>query len=392
MDARTIRRFQKPLAGSTGEGMWIVLAGLVGVGLVGLVLLDAFETILLPRTITYRFRLTRLFYLATWRPWAAAGRRMKPGSFKEHFLSFFGPLSILLLTGCWALGLVVGFGLLQWALTPQPHDWNGLGNGLYLSGNLFFTLGLGDVSPYTRMTRVLAVTEAGLGFAFLASIISYLPVLYAGFSRRELVILRMDIRAGSPPSAGELLRQHGHRGDERDLDDFLRLCEEWAAELLESHLSYPILCMYRSQHRDQSWLATLTTILDSCALLLVGIQGVESKQAPITFAMCRRVMLDLAHTFRSVSIKEAGPDRLPLDELTRLRALLEHDASLRPGPGSNDKLNRLRATYEPSAHGLSNFLLMPLPPWMPAAEEADRPTSAAEMFFEEEGATDVSVL
>ena len=166
-----------------------------------------------------------------------------------------------------------------------------------------------------------------------------------------------------------------------------------AAEILEAQLSYPILCMYRSQHRDQSWLATLTTILDTCALLVVGVQGIESKQAPITFAMCRRVIIDLAHVFSSVHVEaDKEIDRLPPAELSRLRGLLEHDASLQPGVKADEKLNRLRATYEPAALGLADFLLMPLPPWMPPPEAADRPTSAAEMFFEEEGATDVSVL
>ena len=373
--------------------MWAFLGGLAGVAVTGFVLVDAFETILLPRTITRGFRLTRFFYRATWWPWAAVCRRLPPGPLRETALSFFGPLSILLLTGCWALGLVLGFGLLQWSLTPDQHNRDGLGNGMYLSGNLFFTLGLGDVSPHTRLTRILAVMEAGLGFAFLASIISYLPVLYAGFSRRELMVLRLDVRAGSPPSAGELLRQHGHRGDVRDLDDFLREGESWAAELLEAHLSYPVLCMYRSQHRDQSWLATLTTLLDTCALLIVGVRGIESKQAPMTFAMARRAMLDLSFVFQH-SQRDPGnhPDRLPPAELTRLRALLGTDAPLQSGGKAEEKLARLRATYEPSAHFLSSFLLMPLPPWMPSVEAGDKPTSAAEMFFEEEGATDVSVI
>ncbi len=373
--------------------MWTSLAAVIGAAMVGVVLFDAFETILLPRTITQGFRLTRIFYLATWRPWAALGKRLPSGSFREHFLSFFGPLSILMLTGCWALGLVVGFGLLQWALTPERHAGGGIGAGIYLSGNLFFTLGLGDVSPHTRITRILAVMEAGLGFAFLASIISYLPVLYAGFSRRELLVLRMDVRAGSPPSAGELLRQHGHRGDARDLDDLLRVCEAWAAEMLEVHLSYPILCMYRSQHRDQSWLATLTTLLDTCALLIVGVRGIESKQAPVTFAMARRAMLDMGHIFSRVTTEDPHrPDRLPPGELTRLRDLLSDDAALEPGSKADVKLNRLRATYEPAAHALSEYILMPLPPWLPSAEHAGRATSAAEVLFEEQGATDVSVI
>ena len=373
--------------------MWTYVALTVGIALVLFVLVDAFETILLPRTITRGFRLTRVFYRATWGPWAALGRRLPAGAWRETVLSFFGPLSIVLLTGCWAGGLIIGFGLLQWTFAPEPHRWQTLGPSLYLSGNTFFTLGLGDKNPDTHMTRSLAVLEAGLGFGFLASIISYLPVIYAGFARREIGILRMDVRAGSPPTAGELLRQHGHRGDARDLDGLLRDLELWAAEVLESHLSYPVLCLYRSQHREQSWLATLTTILDTCALLIVGVEGIESKQAPMTFAMARRTVIDMAHLFRQMPVSQTQrPDRLPAGELARLRELLDRDARVRTGRDADEKLARLRATYEPSAHVLSEFLLMPLSPWMPPVEAGDHPTSAAEMFFEEEGATDVSTV
>ncbi len=374
--------------------MWTYVAVAVGVVLVLFVLVDAFETILLPRTVTRGFRLTRLFYRVTWGPWAAVGRRLPPGSWRETFLSFFGPLSIVLLTGCWAGGLIVSFGLLQWALALEPHHWRDISSGLYLSGNLFFTLGLGDVNPHTHVTRSLAVLEAGLGFGFLASIISYLPVIYAGFARREIGILRMDVRAGSPPTAGELLRQHGHRGDARDLDQLLRDLEMWAAELLESHLSYPVLCLYRSQHREQSWLATLATILDACALLIVGVEGIESKQAPMTFAMARRAVIDMAHIFRRMPQGNTAewPDRLPAPELARLRRLLDKDARLRVGRDADEKFARLRATYEPSLHALSEFLLMPISPLMPPPDAGDQPASAAEMFFEEEGATDVSTV
>ena len=219
----------------------------------------------------------------------------------------------MLLTGCWAGGLILGFGALQWALSPEPHHWRDISSGLYLSGNLFFTLGLGDVNPHTHVhARSGRDWKPGLGFGFLASIISYLPVIYAAFARREIGILRLDVRAGSPPTAGELLRQHDHRGNVRELDQLLRDYEQWAAELLEAHLSYPILCMYRSQHHDQSWLATLTAILDTGALLIVGIDGVESKQAPITFAMARRAMIDLAHLFRQMPVDDGtADDRLP---------------------------------------------------------------------------------
>ncbi len=375
--------------------MWSFAAALAGLAMVALVLWDAFQTILLPRTVVGRYRLTRLFYQVNWTPWAATSRRLEAGSPREHFLSLFGPLSLLLLIGFWAGGLIVGFGLLHWA-TRAKHDlWPDLGTGLYLSGTTFFTLGLGDVKPETWLGRIEIVAEAGLGFGFLASLIGYLPVIYAAFARREIMILRLDVRAGSPPSAVEFLRQHGHHGDADDLDVLLLDCEQWTAEVLESQLSYPILAMYRSQHRDQSWLATLTVILDTCALLLVGVDGLESRQAAVTFAMARRAMVDLAHLFgqgRTGFHPTDPPDRLPSTERGRLRHLLEGDAALYRGPDADKKLDRLRATYEPAAHALSIFLLMPLPAWMPPPDRDDQPASDTERLFAEEGAADVSLL
>lgn len=349
------------------------LAGLVGFAGIILVLVDAFETMVLPRSVTQKFRLTRLFYQSTWRPWSALGQWLKDGQRRERFLGIFGPLSLLVLLALWALTLIVAFGLVQWGLglrSDLPPGWAGLGEAMYFSGTTFFTLGLGDVAPKTVAARWGAVTEAGLGFGFLALVIGYLPVVYGAFSRREMLLTRLDLRAGSPPSAVELLRQHGHPDSTVDLDGWLRDCETWAAELLEAHLSYPVLCLYRSQHRDQSWLAGLVCILDTCALLVVGVEGSESRQAPMTFAMARRAILDIAHIFHFSTDEDNidAPDRLPAEDLRRLRATLgAARAPLREGADADLRLAELRATYEPSAHALSRFVLMPLPPWLPPA-------------------------
>lgn len=364
--------------------MLTAISLLFGVALIGFVLLDAFGTIVLPRTANQRFRLTRLFYGSTWRPWAALGRRIKDRPRQERFLGVFGPLSLLGLLAVWATLLIVGFGLIQWRLGIRQdgadatvHGWNGFWEAIYFSGTTFFTLGLGDVKPETVAARTAEVLESGIGFGFLALVIGYLPVVYAAFSRREMLILRLDVRAGSPPSAGELLRQHANRDDMGELDEFLRECEAWAAELLESHLSYPTLCLYRSQHLHQSWLASLTTILDASALLVVGLEGVRSRQAPMTFAMARRAMVDIAHHFQFPD-DPLAPDRLPPEQFRRLReTLAAADSPVRDyREGEADAghhLARLRATYEPSAHALAKFTLMPLPPWVPAApaEETD---------------------
>src|SRR5207249_4041653 len=137
------------------------------------------------------------------------------------------------------------------------------------------TLGYGDVVPTGAWGRSLAVAEAGIGFGFLAVVISYLPVLYQAFSRREITISLLDARAGSPPSAGELLRRLAQARSLAGVGPLLVEWERWAAELLESHLSFPVLSYYRSQHDNQSWVGALATVLDTSALLIAGVEGAD---------------------------------------------------------------------------------------------------------------------
>ncbi len=186
-----------------------ILAAVLGAALILIVLWDAFEAVVLPRRVNRKFRLVRIFYRSTWRPWRALARVLPATRTRETFLSFYGPLSVLWLLGVWAVGLILGFALMYWGLGSgfSAADGSaGFPTDLYLSGTTFFTLGLGDVTPRTPLARVLTVTEGGMGFGFLALVISYLPVLYQSFSRREVSISLLDARASSPPTAGELLR------------------------------------------------------------------------------------------------------------------------------------------------------------------------------------------
>ena len=222
---------------------------------------------------------------------------------------------------CWAVALMVGFAMTQWGLGSHlnvPKGTSGFWADLYMSGTTLFTLGIGDVTPNGAFARALTVVEAGVGFGFLALVIGYLPVLYQGFSRREVNISLLDARAGSPPSAGELLLRHVD--DMAGLDALLRDWERWAAELMESHLSYPVLLYFRSQHEHQSWLGALTAILDASALVMVGINGGPSRQAQLTFAMARHAVVDLAQA-SGVAPRAPSPDRLPPDDLRSLRSL-----------------------------------------------------------------------
>jgi hypothetical protein len=238
---------------------------------------------------------------------------------------------------------------------------------LYFSGTTFFTLGYGDLVPTGALGRTLSVVEAGLGFAFLAVTISYLPVLYQAFSRREITISLLDARAGSPPTAGEFMRRlpAGRPGP------LLIEWERWASELLESHLSYPVLSYYRSQHDNQSWVGALTAILDTSALLIVGVDGPEGYQARLTFAMARHAAVDLAMVF-STPPQPPQPDRLPeAAQLHLWRTLNELGWPMRDAQTVTRALAELRGLYEPFVNALSKHFLVTLPPFQPEKPPVD---------------------
>jgi hypothetical protein len=335
---------------------------------------DAFEAVILPRRVTRRFRLARLFYRATWGLWKRAAGAAPSQRSREALLGFYGPISLPLLIGVWAVGLVLSFALLHYG-AGSAVDVVGMQPGfavdLYLSGTTFFTLGIGDVLPHSPLARVLTVLESGVGFGFLAIIISYLPVIYQSFSRREVNISMLDARGGSPPTAGELLRRHSFPEGLDALHELLQDWERWCAELMESHLSYPVLAFFRSQHNNQSWISSLTVVLDTCALLRVGIEGACERQAVLTFAIARHAVVDLAQVFGT------PPQALPQERLTpagfaRIREILaQHEMKLRGGDDAWAQLADLRRMYEPYVFALARHLSLPLPPWIPEKKGRD---------------------
>jgi hypothetical protein len=373
-----------------------ILALIAGSILVLAILLDAFETIVLPRRVTRSFRFTALFYRITWRPWAAMARFVPSPRRRESYLSYFGPLSLIVLLGLWAFALIVGFALLQYGAGTHVHLFSrnsGFGALVYFSGSTFFTLGYGDVVPLTGATRVLAVLESGVGFGFLAMVIGYLPVIYSSFSRREVEISLLDARAGSPPTAQEFLSRMAGAHNQSLLDRFLHEWEHWAAEVLESHISYPVLALYRSQHINQSWLGALTTILDVSALTIVGIDGIPSNQARLTFAMARHAVVDLAQVVGSHYRAEA-PDRLPPQDLANLRQVLAANGlQLRAGEEAERKLLALRRMYEPYVQAMAATLLLNLPTWSSAVKVKDNWRSSPwdRIIAQKEGSAPVAV-
>lgn len=328
---------------------------------------EIFETIVLPRKIDRRFRVTRYYYFATWATYGFWSERLVRRKRRSAFLSIFGPLSLLGLFSFWELTLIFTFALMNWSIHSSFKPPNGESINflleLYVSGTTMTTLGLGDVTPRSPGARFTTVLEAGLGLALVALVISYLPALYQAFSRREMEISLLDARAGSPPSAMELLRRSTSRGRPEGLTKLLADWERWCAEIMESHISYPVLCYFRSQHTNQSWVTAITAILDTCALSVACLEHESTSQAHLTFAMARHAVVDITQVFHKEPSRNM-PERLAHEHFQSLcDDLRRYGLRLRPQEEAWDQLQQLRQLYEPYVFTLGRHLRMDLAPW-----------------------------
>jgi len=346
-----------------------------GIILILLVMQDVFEVLLLPRRVRRRLRLAGILFQGTWSLWREVARLVPVGHTRSAYLSIYGPLSVVVLYLAWASSLIVGYGLCQWGFNHSLLGQPSFLSDLYLSGSTFFTLGFGDIVPHTPAGKVFAVMEAGSGFGLIAAVIGYLPVLYQLFSRREAHIIQLDARAGSPPSALSLLAGHADGDAMGELDVFLRAWEVWGAELLESHLSYPMLVAYRSQHDNQSWLAALTTIMDTCAVILCGLKDTKTFQARMTFAMGRMIIIEMTKVLGLTPMTSAA-DRLPKEQYKAFARQLSAIGLNARETGAEQRLAAFRTTYEPFLLPLSKFLMLELPDWVPNNAPDNWQTSA----------------
>jgi len=343
----------------------------LGIVIILIILVDAFETIILPRRVNRRIRLSRIFYRTLWNLWKKGKKLFKSPDDTKVYLGIFGPLSLIILITIWAIGLILGFALINYGLQTDiqsPHRAKDFITYFNLSGAIFFPVGLADTYPLQTFGKFLSVIEGGMGFAFLAMVIGYLPVLYQAFSRREVNINLLDSHAGSPPSALYLIQQLEKENVSQELKDQLEKWERWCAELLETHLSYPVLAYYRSQHDDQSWIAALLMILDLSTLVLVSKNKDLHNAAKATFAIARHAAVDLTQAFY-LQPHSTDHDRLSKKDLAILRKLLKDSHfALREGEQVEKKLLYLRGIYEPHMHALSDYFLMPITPFIVEGE------------------------
>jgi hypothetical protein len=340
-----------------------VAAAFVGCVLLALVLVDAFNTLVLARRTRHVFRIARLYYQLTWSPFAALARQINSPLRRESVLGIYGPMSLLLLIALWGIGLALSFGVLEWSVGMQSPEFTPtFAHDLYLSSRALVTLNDGD--PKNTASQLFSVFEGGLGLAFLGLVVGYLPVLYQSFAKRELVISLLDARAGSPPSAGGLLASTPFEaaGIIRQLERW----ESWMAQLLENQISFPMLGYFRSQHSNQAWLTALVAIADYATVVGMASEGSLKLQADLTAAMGRHVLSDVVVIFGLEQLCERNESFRLSGCAEQLRGLLLQ----RPGifdvtKLSGTSLNKRVVDYEPQAAALSAYFLMSLPAAIP---------------------------
>ncbi len=343
-----------------------VVIGILSAALIALMFAEFFVTFLLPRRVKRDPRIARQFLVILWRPWRWAAAR-SPKARADTMLGIFGPIGLLLVLGILAAGVMVGFAGLHWAerSTLGGDSAAAFGDDLYFSAGSFFTAST-TAAPQGGFAKFLQIAEAASGFAVLFISIGYLPALFQAFSRRETAISQLDPRAGSPPTAGALLERSGESGW-GEIDAYLREWETWAAEVMETQLSYPIIGWLRSQHVNQNWVAALTAVVDASAFAIAYAPG-RSVGAEVTFAIGRHALADLSLSYRA-PIPTEPVDRLSDADLEELIGRLRDSGlELDDGDEAKAKLDEMRLSYEKYAVAIADRLALAVPGWLPGED------------------------
>ena len=349
--------------------------GIIGILIVISTLWDGFETIVMTRSVSRNWRLSRLFYNLIRGPYYKLSSKVRNSRWRNALLMIYPPISLIVLFLLWGGFIILGFALMGYGFKVE-HSTGTLDpfTAWYYSGVTFLTLGFGDIAPVGTLGRILAVAEAATGLVFLASVISYLPVMYGVVQKREYPIVLLDSKAGSDPSGFELLRRHAKAGTLHMLPAFLEKYEQWGAEMLEAYLSYPTIAFYRSQHDTQNWIKTSTAIMDACALIQTcftaddDISRQIKFQSRATFASLRHVIVDLAYIIKMPPTEDCT---MRLTEEDFKQMMKELNALSPQFNGTFESLYTVREMYEPYCVGLGEGLLMDLPIWRHPVRELD---------------------
>lgn len=340
---------------------WIALPA--GVLLLAFSLLDIFRTLVMPRAARGRFRLGRLLFRPLWLPWRWIALRRTTTQSREHVLATAGPFFFFVELVGWTFLAILGYALILWSpalFSGVKHTHHTFGGVLYFSGTTLLTLGFGDVVA-KGSARAIVVLEGATGLGLFAVVIGYLPVLYQAFNRREVGVLLLDARAGSPPSGPELLHRMGSAGARGALPALFADWERWVADVLETHLSYPILAFFRSPHDNTSWVTALGSVLDASTLLISSVEDEGQESATLFHGTAVHAVEDLFYYLR-LDERQTVISRDEFEDV--LHDLKDDGYSVRPVDEAFEGFTERRATYAPRLDALAVLLAAPPAQWI----------------------------
>jgi multisubunit Na+/H+ antiporter MnhC subunit len=325
-----------------------------------------------PRPTLGRFRIGRYVVRGSWRIVRAAGRR-RGGETRDTLLGLFAPAATLLLLVVWLVALVLGFGLVLFALrsqlNPSPQD---LGTTMYYAAGSILTLGSGEIAATGPVARAVVVVSAVSGLGVVALVVTFLFSLYGSYQRREVQVVTLQAAAGAPPSAVTLLETYGRLDLTGRLPDFFAEWERWAAEVLDTHVAYPLLGFFRSSHDNLSWISALGTVLDAASLVLTTTEGLPRGEAELFRRVGSHLVEDITNLgFRSGVTASAdapqvpapnGVDRIAFDEACA--RLVEAGYRLAPREVAWAEFEGARAAYAGSLQAMAAYWATPTNSWL----------------------------
>jgi Ion channel len=343
-----------------------------GLFLIGVALRDVFQGVIVPRAENTVLRVSRYVMRGLWRIWPWLALRLNPRDQgrREDFLATFAPFELMTILIIWVVMLVTGWGLFFYGLRDQLRPSNlSFDAALYYAGASLLTIGYGDIVAITPLTRVTSLLAAASGLGTVAVVTSFLFAAFGAFQNRERFVVAIGSRAGVPPSGAGLLAVHGYAGIGADLAQVFRDGQDWAAGVMETHLAYPILIMFRSSHDYESWVGTLGVLLDAAALVMAVLdpEHIENPQtqgqARIMYNIGRHLTLDFANYF-GFQIMHPGPGVEQIEFENACRRLQDAGYAILDPQYAWEKFSHLRASYAPHLNALARWLEIPPVQWV----------------------------
>ncbi|HTX58736.1 MAG TPA: ion channel [Verrucomicrobiae bacterium] len=335
-----------------------------GVVLIVASLNDLFQSVIVPRAVGRRYRVSFLVWRALWKAWPQLAWLLyrNDSDRREDFLAIFAPFALVALLATWTLCLLSGYALIFWTwrahFAPQLHSF---GEALYYSGTSLATLGYGDVVARSGAARFFSILEALTGLAMLSITTAFFFALFGSFQSRESFVVIVGGRAGSPPSGVNLVAIAGYTKTSGHGDQLWIDAQRWAATLMESHLAYPHLAFFRSSHDNESWIGTLGCLLDAAVLVMTTLDGPPSGEARLFFNIGRHATGDLARYF-SLAPRETRVERA---EFERACDRLERAGyALQPREEAWERFSNLRSSYAGELNALAHFFSIPPLQWI----------------------------